>query len=106
MLLAADWGTGQVLWLLLWCFLLIVWIGLIFIVFGDLTRNDDTTGHAKALWSAMIVFIPFLGVFAYLVVHGDSMNARQSGKSATGRSPVREGEDLAVAEGADEHCTG
>lgn len=34
-------------------------------------------GVPKAIWAALIVFLPYLGVFAYLVVRGDRMGERQ-----------------------------
>ena len=77
MLFAAEWGTGQVLWSILWFFLFFVWIMLIFTIFGDIIRSDDMGGWAKALWSVFIIFVPFLGIFMYLIVRGGSMADRQ-----------------------------
>ncbi len=77
MLLAAEFGTGQVFWSILWFFLFFVWIMLIFNVFGDIIRSDDMSGVAKAIWTVFIIFLPYLGVFAYLVVRGNKMGERQ-----------------------------
>ena len=77
MLLAAEFGTGQVLWSLLWFFLFFVWIMLIFTIFGDIIRSDDMGGGAKAIWSIFIIFLPFLGIFLYLIVRGGGMGERQ-----------------------------
>ena len=76
-LLAAEFGTGQVFWSILWFFLFFVWIMLIFSIFGDIIRSDDMGGVAKAIWSIFIIFLPFLGIFAYLIVRGGSMGERQ-----------------------------
>jgi len=76
--LAATFGTGQVLWSILWFFVFFMWIWLVISIFGDILRNHDMSGGAKALWSLFIIFIPFLGVFAYLIVNGQSMNERQA----------------------------
>lgn len=75
--LAAEFGTGQVLWSLLWFFLFFVWIMLIFTIFGDIIRSDDMGGWAKAIWSIFIIFVPFLGIFLYLIVRGKGMGERQ-----------------------------
>jgi hypothetical protein len=75
--LAVQFGTGQVLWSLLWFFLFFVWIMLIFTIFGDIIRSDDMGGGAKALWSVFIIFLPFLGIFAYLIARGGGMGERQ-----------------------------
>ncbi len=77
MLLAAEFGTGQVFWSILWFFLFFVWIMLIFSIFGDIIRNDEMGGVAKAIWSIFIIFVPFLGIFAYLIIHGGKMGERQ-----------------------------
>jgi Phospholipase_D-nuclease N-terminal len=75
--LAAEFGTGQVLWSILWFFLFFVWIMLIFTIFGDIIRNHEMSGGAKALWSIFIIFVPFLGIFIYLIVNGGKMGERQ-----------------------------
>ena len=76
LLLAAEFGTGQVLWSLLWFFLFFVWIMLIFTIFGDIIRSDDMGGWAKAIWSIFIIFLPFLGILIYLIVRGGGMAER------------------------------
>ncbi len=75
--LAAEFGTGQVFWSILWFFLFFVWIMLIFMIFGDIIRSDDMGGGAKAIWAIFIIFVPFLGIFIYLIVRGGSMGERQ-----------------------------
>ncbi|HSM64993.1 MAG TPA: PLDc N-terminal domain-containing protein [Ilumatobacteraceae bacterium] len=77
MLLAAEFGTGQVLWSILWFFLFFLWIMLIFTIFGDIIRNDEMGGVGKALWSILIIFLPFIGIFAYLIINGNKMGERQ-----------------------------
>ena len=73
---AAEFGTGQVLWSLLWIFLFVVWIWLIIVLFTDIMRSDDLSGWAKALWALFIIFLPFIGIFAYLIVRGGGMSDR------------------------------
>jgi hypothetical protein len=77
LLLAAEFGTGQVFWSILWFFLFFVWIMMIFTIFGDIIRSDDMGGVAKAIWSIFIIFLPFLGIFAYLIIRGGKMGERQ-----------------------------
>ena len=73
MLVAAEFGTGQVLWSMLWFFLFFMWIMLVFNTIGDIFRSSDLSGLAKALWTMFIVFLPFLGIFVYLIARGDKM---------------------------------
>lgn len=65
------------LWSILWFFLFFVWIMLIFTIFGDIIRSDDMGGAAKAIWSIFIIFLPFFGIFIYLIVNGGKMGERQ-----------------------------
>ena len=76
-MLAAEFGTGEVFWSILWFFLFVAWLSLVFSVFGDIIRSDDMSGWAKALWTFAILFLPFLGVFLYLIINGNQMSQRQ-----------------------------
>jgi hypothetical protein len=70
---AAEFGTGQVFWSILWFFLFFIWIWLLIIVFSDIFRSHDLSGWAKALWSIFIIVVPYLGVFVYLIARGHKM---------------------------------
>ena len=74
---AAEFGSGQVLWSILWFFLFFMWIWLVITIFADILRSNDLSGWGKALWSIAIIFVPFLGIFIYLIVRGGSMADRQ-----------------------------
>ena len=73
MLLASEFGTGQVFWSMLWFFLFFIWIIILFQVFGDIFRSKDLGGWSKALWSIFIIAVPYLGVFIYLIARGSKM---------------------------------
>ena len=72
--LAAEWGSGQVFWSILWFFLFFIWIWLLIIVFADIFRSHDLSGWAKALWTIFIIVVPYLGVFVYLIARGHKMS--------------------------------
>ena len=63
-------------WTILIIFLFVAWIWVLISVVIDVFRND-ISGWAKAVWVVLIVFLPILGVLAYLVVHGSDMSQRQ-----------------------------
>jgi hypothetical protein len=69
----AEFGTGQVFWSMLWFFLFFIWIWLLIVVFGDIFRSRDLSGWGKALWTIFIIFLPYLGVFVYLIARGHKM---------------------------------
>jgi hypothetical protein len=73
-MLAEEFGTGQVLWSMIWFFLFFIWIWLLITVFADIFRSHDLSGGAKALWTIFVIFIPYLGVFVYLVARGHKMH--------------------------------
>jgi hypothetical protein len=74
---AATWGVGQVLWSLIWFFLFFLWIMLVINVFGDIIRDRSLSGGGKALWTIVIIVVPYLGVFVYLIARGGGMAERQ-----------------------------
>jgi hypothetical protein len=80
----AEFGSGQVFWSMLWFFLFVIWIWMLFAVFGDIFRSQDLSGWGKALWSIFIIFLPYLGVFVYLIARGHKM-AENSVREATER---------------------
>lgn len=81
MLLAADYPFLDVLWTILVIFLWISWFMLLFHVIGDVFRRRDASGAKKTLWLIVLLFLPFLGVFIYLIANGDDM-ARRNIESA------------------------
>jgi len=63
---------------------------LIFTIFGDIIRSDDMGGWAKALWSIFIIFVPFLGIFLYLIIRGGSMSERQMKAAQTQEAAMQD----------------
>ena len=72
-MLAESWGVGQVLWSMIWLTLFIIWISILLHVFVDIFRSQDLSGGLKALWVIFVIFLPYLGVFVYLIARGDNM---------------------------------
>ena len=73
MVLADDFGSGQVFVDLLMFFVFVIWIWLLIVVFSDLFRSHDLSGWAKAAWVIGIVIVPYLGVLVYLIARGHKM---------------------------------
>lgn len=63
-------------WAMLWFFLWIAWFWILISIFGDIFRSDDLSGWGKAGWTLFTVFLPYLGVFVYLIARGSSMTER------------------------------
>jgi hypothetical protein len=67
MTIAAEWGTGQVFWSMVWFSIFFIWVVLIVTVFRDVFRRNDLSGWGKALWVLFVIVLPYIGVFVYLV---------------------------------------
>jgi hypothetical protein len=63
----ADYTFLQVIWSMILFGLFVMWIWVVIMTFADIFRRDDISGWSKALWSIFIIFLPFLGVFIYLI---------------------------------------
>jgi hypothetical protein len=62
-------------------FLWVLWIYLLVRVIADIFRSRDIGGWGKAGWLAFVIFLPFLGVFGYLIARGGEMADRESGRA-------------------------
>jgi Short C-terminal domain/Phospholipase_D-nuclease N-terminal len=78
-----SFGTGQVLWSMLWFFLFFIWIWILITVFADIFRSDDLGGWGKALWTIFVIVLPYLGVFVYLIARGHKMQDRAMRQAAS-----------------------
>ncbi len=79
-MLLADSGYPLlgVMWTMFVFFLWILFIWLLVTVYVDLFRRDDVSGWVKTGWVIFTLVLPYIGVFAYLIVEGRKMAARNS----------------------------
>jgi hypothetical protein len=75
--LPLDIGFGNVLWALVVAFFMVIFLVMLFQVFGDLFRDHDLSGWAKAAWAIFIIVLPFFGLFVYLIARGRGMAERR-----------------------------
>jgi hypothetical protein len=75
-LFAADYPFLDVLWTLLIFFLWVMWFWLLIIIIGDVFRRRDIGGGKKTIWLIFILFVPFIGVLAYVLANSDGMAER------------------------------
>lgn len=78
MLFAADYPFLDIFWTMLIFFMWVIWIWILVTVLMDLFRRHDIGGWGKAGWTLLVVVLPFLGVFLYLVTQGKQMAERQA----------------------------
>jgi Phospholipase_D-nuclease N-terminal/Short C-terminal domain len=66
----------SVFWTIVEVFIWVLWFWILIMVLIDLFRSPDLSGMAKALWFLFVLFIPLIGVLAYLIFRGSSMHER------------------------------
>ena len=64
----AEYTFLNVIWSMILFGLFFMWIWIVIMTFGDIFRRNDISGVKKALWSVFIIFMPFLGVFLYMIL--------------------------------------
>ena len=70
-------------------FVFVVWFWLLITVFSDLFRRHDISGWGKALWVIVLILIPYLGVFIYLITQGRGMAERNAQYAERARDELR-----------------
>ena len=67
----ADYTFMDAFWSLLVFFIWVAWFILLFHIVIDIFRRRDASGWKKAIWLVFILFVPFVGVFSYLIANAD-----------------------------------
>ncbi|MFI7408085.1 SHOCT domain-containing protein [Streptomyces sp. NPDC049627] len=75
--LAYDYPLLGMFWTLLVVFLWILWFILLFRIIVDVFRDDELNGWAKGGWLALVIVLPLLGVFVYVIARGKNMGRRE-----------------------------
>ena len=78
----------DVLWSMLVFFVWIAWFLLLFHVIADVFRRRDASGGKKTLWLIFLIFVPFLGVFIYLIANSDDMARRSMEQAEASRAQM------------------
>ena len=78
---AADYPFLDVLWTMLIFFAWVMWFWLLIVIIGDLFRRRDIGGGKKTVWLIFVLFLPFLGVFAYVIANSHSMAERNEARA-------------------------
>lgn len=83
-MLIADYPFLSFFWDVLLLFAWITWFWLAITVFADVFRRHDISGWAKTGWVVLVIVLPFIGVFVYLIAQHGGMadrNLRQTQQS-------------------------
>ncbi|CAM5524974.1 membrane protein [Streptomyces avidinii] len=71
-----DYPLLNLFWTMLWLFLWVMWFFLLFKVITDIFRDHELHGWGKTGWLILVLLLPYIGVFVYLVVRGRGMGKR------------------------------
>ena len=87
-LFAADYPFLDILWTLLIFFLWVMWFWLLIVIIGDVFRRRDIGGGKKTIWLIFILFVPFIGVLAYVLSNSDGMAERNMERARSQRAQM------------------
>lgn len=72
-----DYPLLNAFWTMCLVFLWVLWLILLFRIIGDIFRSRDLNNWAKTGWLVLVILLPFLGVFIYVLARGRGMTERE-----------------------------
>jgi Short C-terminal domain/Phospholipase_D-nuclease N-terminal len=78
MVIAADYPFLDIVGTMLVFFGWVIWFWMLVVVLSDVFRRHDVSGWGKAGWCILVIVLPFIGVFIYLIAHGKGMAERRA----------------------------
>ena len=79
-------------------FVFVLWFWLLITVASDLFRRHDVSGFGKTLWVILLIVLPYIGVFAYLLTQGRGMAERNNARARQARDDLRQAIGFSVAD--------
>src|SRR5690242_5168962 len=79
-------------------FMFILWFWLFITAASDLFRRDDISGFGKVLWVILLIVLPYIGIFAYILTQGGGMAARNRAQALRARDELRKDVGFSVAD--------
>src|SRR5947209_17924390 len=84
----------DIVWFIIISFAFVAYLMVLFAIVGDLFRDSETSGVAKAIWIFCLIFFPFITALVYFIVRGQGMASRAARQATTvkeiGRASCRE----------------
>ena len=79
-------------------FMFILWFWLLITVSSDLFRRHDISGFGKVLWVILLIVLPYIGIFAYILSQGRGMAERNKEQARQAREHLRQAVGFSVAD--------
>jgi len=67
-----------------------LWLWLLITTARDLFRRQDMSSFGKFLWVIVLLALPYLGIFVYILTQGDGMAGRHSAQAKQARDELRD----------------
>ena len=71
-------------------FVFILWFWLFITTASDLFRRQDVSGIGKVLWVILLIALPYVGIFAYILTQGGGMAERNRSQARQARDELRQ----------------
>ena len=79
-------------------FVFILWFWLFVTTAGDLFRRQDVSGLGKVLWVILLIVLPYVGIFAYILTQGSGMAERNRNHARQVRDDLRQAVGISPAD--------
>ena len=79
-------------------FMFILWFWLFITITSDLFRRHDIAGVWKVIWVIVLIVLPYIGIFAYIVTQGRGMALRNQERAKEARDELRQVVGFSVAD--------
>lgn len=70
-------------------FIFMLWFYFLIVISGDLFRRHDVSGFSKVLWVILLIILPYIGIFAYLLTQGRGMAERNEARTKQAQDELR-----------------
>jgi hypothetical protein len=71
-------------------FMFVLWFWLLVTIASDLFRRSDVSGLIKIAWVILLIVLPYIGIFAYLLTQGRGMAQRNEARARQAREELRQ----------------
>jgi hypothetical protein len=79
-------------------FMFILWFWLFITAASDLFRRRDISGLGKVLWIILLIVLPYIGIFAYILTQGGGIADRNRAQGRQARDELRQAVGFSVAD--------
>lgn len=79
-------------------FIFILWFWLFITVASDLFRRKDISGFGKVLWVILLIVLPYIGIFAYILTQSSGMAERNKAQAIQARDELRQVVGFSIAD--------